>query len=270
MGELNMKDIERFREILRDSNNIVFFGGAGVSTNSNIPDFRSDDGIYNKEYDINYAPEYLLSHTFFEKNPDEFSRYYKEKLIHLDAKPNYAHIALAELEKMGKLKAVITQNIDNLHQLAGSKNVLEIHGTLSRHYCTECGKEFSIEYVMRNIGLSKCSLCGGVVRPDVVLYEEALNPDVLNAAVEYVKNADTMIVAGSSLVVYPAAGLVRYFNGKNLIIINKDSTKYDRYAELVFHDDICEVFEEAMKFRDQPAEDAEKKAEEQTDEQPEN
>lgn len=248
MCKLEIEKIEKFRKIVKESDNIVFFGGAGVSTNSNIPDFRSDKGIYNSDLDMNYSPEYLLSRTFFIKDPETFSKYYKEKLIHTDAKPNYSHLAIAKLEKMGKIRAVITQNIDNLHQMAGSKNVLEIHGTLSKHYCIDCKKTFSMEYILRDIGLSKCDECGGIIRPDVVLYEEALNQDILNKSIEYVKKAHTMIVAGSSLVVYPAAGLLRYFKGKNLIIINKDETKYDKYADLVFNYDICEVFKELMKF----------------------
>lgn len=245
---MNNKDMERLRSILLNSKNIVFFGGAGVSTNSNIPDFRSDSGIYNKEKDINYAPEYLLSKTFFMKNPDVFSKYYKEKLIHIDAKPNYTHKALAKLEDEGKLKAVITQNIDNLHQMAGSKNVLEVHGTLSRHYCVDCGKKFPLEYVLRNIGLSRCDSCNGVIRPDVVLYEESLDTELMNKARNYVSEADTLIVAGSSLVVYPAAGLIRSFQGENLIIINRDKTKYDKKADLVFNEDICEVFRTVVKL----------------------
>lgn len=243
-----LTDIERFREIIKNSNNIVFFGGAGVSTNSNIPDFRSDDGLYNEELGINYPPEYLLSRTFFLENPEMFSEYYKSKLIHPDALPNCAHIVLAELEKQGKLKAVITQNIDNLHQMAGSENVLEIHGTLYKHYCVDCGKEFPMEYVLKEKGLVRCDKCEGVVRPDVVLYEEPLDDYLMSKAIEYVKNADTMIVAGTSLVVYPAAGLVQYFSGKNLIIINRDSTSYDGNADLVFHEDICEVLEKATDY----------------------
>ncbi len=240
-----LTDIQRFREIIKNSNNIVFFGGAGVSTNSNIPDFRSDDGLYNEDLGINYPPEFLLSRTFFLQNPDMFSEYYKGKLIHPDAGPNCAHNVLAKLEKMGKLKAVITQNIDNLHQMAGSENVLEIHGTLYRHYCVDCGKEFSMDYVLKEKGLVRCDSCDGIVRPDVVLYEEALDDYVMGKAIEHVRNADTMIVAGTSLVVYPAAGLVQYFNGKNLIIINRDSTSYDKDADLVFNEDICEVLEAA-------------------------
>lgn len=243
-----MTDIDKLRNIIKSSENIVFFGGAGVSTKSNIPDFRSEDGIYNQDSDLNYSPEYLLSKTFFSKHPDKFSEYYKEKLIHTDARPNDAHTALVRLEEMGKLKAVITQNIDNLHQMAGSKNVLEIHGTLSRHYCIDCRKDFSMEYVLRDGGLTICDSCGGVVRPDVVLYEEALDKDVLNSAMDYVKNAEVMIVAGTSLVVYPAAGLLKRFKGSSLVIINRDETRYDKKADLIFREDIGDVLAEAVQF----------------------
>ncbi|MDO5707582.1 MAG: NAD-dependent protein deacylase [Andreesenia angusta] len=245
---MNKEDIEKLSNIIKNSDNIVFFSGAGISTKSNIPDFRSAEGIYNQELDINYAPEYLLSRTFFNENPDFFSRYYKEKLINTDAKPNDAHKVVAKLEEMGKVKAVITQNIDNLHQMAGSKNVIEIHGTLSRHYCIDCNKQFPMEYVLRDIGLSRCDECGGVIRPDVVLYEEALDQEALEKSVDYVMRADTLIVVGSSLIVYPAAGLVRYFKGDNLVIINMDDTKYDKIADLVFHEDISDVLSLAMNY----------------------
>jgi len=229
--------IESLRKIVKDSDNIVFFGGAGVSTESNIPDFRSTDGLYSKKTKGRYSPEEMLSHTFFVRHTSEFFEFYKSKMIYKDAKPNQAHIALAKLEKSGKLKAVITQNIDGLHQMAGSKNVLELHGSIHRNYCTKCGHFFDLEYIINSIDIPKCS-CGGVVKPDVILYEEPLDNDVIDASLNYISKADALIVGGTSLSVYPAAGLINYFKGKHLILINKTSTPYDNYAEIVINDSI--------------------------------
>lgn len=231
--------IAKLREMLENSGNIVFFGGAGVSTESGIPDFRSVDGLYNQKY--KYPPEQILSGSFFRKNPEEFYEFYRDKLTLKEVSPNKAHIRLAELEKLGKLKAVITQNIDGLHQAAGSKNVLELHGTIHRFYCSSCGKEMPELEVNACQSVPRCS-CGGIVRPDVVLYEEQLNDRVLTEAVRFISEADILIVGGTSLNVYPAAGLIRYYKGKKLVLINKDSTPYDNYANLIINDKIGEVF----------------------------
>lgn len=228
-------------EIINRSNNIVFFGGAGVSTESGIPDFRSTDGLYNEKY--KYPPETILSHSFFMKNTEEFYDFYKSKMLFLDAKPNIAHIKLAELERLGKLKAIITQNIDNLHQMAGSKNVLELHGSVHRNYCMKCGKFYDVNFMANSVGVPKCQ-CGGTIKPDVVLYEEGLDEEILEKAMYYIKNADVLIVGGTSLVVYPAAGLINYFHGDKLIIINKSLTIMDRIADLVIKESIGKVFEE--------------------------
>ena len=234
-----MNEIEQLREWIHDSDNIVFFGGAGVSTESNIPDFRSVDGLYNQEYD--YPPETILSHTFFMRNTPEFYRFYRNKMIFPDAEPNKAHLALAELEKQGKLKAVITQNIDGLHQKAGSTEVLELHGSVLRNYCMKCGKFYNLQDTISQEGIPKCS-CGGIIKPDVVLYEEGLSEAVLNGAVAAIQSADVLIVLGTSLVVYPAAGLLRFFGGKHLVLINKDATPYDNIADLVINDSFSNVF----------------------------
>ena len=236
--------MENLKEIINKSKSVVFFGGAGVSTESGIPDFRSKDGLYNQKY--KYPPEEILSHTFFENNKEVFFDYCKKHLIFLDAKPNAAHYALAELEKQGKLKAVITQNIDNLHQAAGSKNVLELHGTLYKNYCIKCGKKFDIDYVLNSEGVPKCDKCGGVVRPDVVLYEEGLDMGTLMAAQQAIEDADVMIVGGTSLVVYPAAGLLQYFHGNKLVLINKGDTGYDHRADLLIRDNIGKVLKYAV------------------------
>ncbi|HAQ41929.1 MAG TPA: NAD-dependent protein deacylase [Clostridiales bacterium] len=230
----------KLQKLIQDSDNIVFFGGAGVSTESGIPDFRSVDGLYNQKY--KYPPETMLSNSFFMNNTSEFFDFYKNKMIFLDAKPNMAHIKLAELEKQGKLKAVITQNIDGLHQAAGSKNVLELHGSVQRNYCMKCGKFYDVHSVLQSSGIPKCS-CGGTIKPDVVLYEEGLNQEVLMKAVEYIKNADVLIIGGTSLVVYPAAGLIDYYRGNKLVLINKSSTSMDRRADIVINDSIGKVFE---------------------------
>ncbi len=229
------------KEIILKSNNIVFFGGAGVSTESGIPDFRSVDGLYNTKY--KYPPETMISHSFFMNNTEEFYDFYINKMIFLNAKPNNAHKKLAELEKEGKLKAVITQNIDGLHQAAGSKNVLELHGSVHRNYCMKCKKFHDVNYVVKANGVPKCQ-CGGIVKPDVVLYEESLDSDIMEKAVQYIEKADVLIIGGTSLVVYPAAGLINYFKGSKLVLINKTSTPMDEKADLVIYDSIGKVFED--------------------------
>lgn len=238
--------IKKLSEIIKNSNNIVFFGGAGVSTESGIPDFRSANGLWSEKLKINLTPEQLVSHTMFIKYPEEFFKFYKEKLIYPNAKPNAAHIALAKLEKMGKLKAIVTQNIDGLHQLAGSKNVYELHGSVLRNYCMNCHAFYDEKFILESKGIPTCTKCGGIVKPDVVLYEEGLNNDVINGAVRAISQADTLIIGGTSLVVYPAAGLIDYFRGKNLILINKSSTSADNKANLAIHDAIGKVLEEVI------------------------
>jgi len=233
----------QLREILRESSNIVFFGGAGVSTESGIPDFRSVDGLYHMKYQ--YPPETIISHSFFVNNPKEFYRFYKDKMLLEGAKPNAAHLALAKLEQMGKLRAVVTQNIDGLHQAAGSKTVYELHGSVMRNYCMRCGKSYSMEYVKHADGVPKCD-CGGTIKPDVVLYEEGLDSAVLQGAVRAIANADTLIIGGTSLVVYPAAGLIDYFGGKHLVVINRDATPRDSAADLLIQDSIGKVLGEAV------------------------
>ena len=241
-----MDNIAKLKSWIEESNNIVFFGGAGVSTESGIPDFRGEKGIYKtiSEYGVN--PETILSHTFFENNKEVFFDYCKKNLIYTDAKPNAAHYALAKLEEEGKLKAVITQNIDNLHQEAGSKNVLELHGTLYKNYCIKCGKKFSIDYIINSDGVPKCDKCGGVVRPDVVLYEEGLDMNLMEEAVRYISNADILIIGGTSLAVYPAAGLINYYRGHKLVLINKSTTNVDSRADLVLHMSIGKVFKKVV------------------------
>ena len=235
-----MTAIETFVDMVKHSDNIVFFGGAGVSTESGIPDFRSTDGLYNQHY--KYPPETILSHTFFREQPEEFYRFYRDKMLALDAKPNMAHLKLAELEKAGKLKAIVTQNIDGLHQNAGSQNVLELHGSVHRNFCTHCHKFFDAQYMKDSIGIPKCDACGGTIKPDVVLYEEGLDNDVIEQSLHYISQADMLIIGGTSLVVYPAAGLVRYYRGKKLVLINKSTTDMDSAADLVLHDAIGDVF----------------------------
>ena len=220
------------------SSNIVFFGGAGVSTESGIPDFRSTDGLFNQQYD--YPPEVIVSHSFFQARPEEFYRFLRDRMIFPDAQPNAAHKALAKLEREGKLRAVITQNIDGLHQLAGSRNVLELHGSMLRHYCLRCGKRYDLDFVAGGTGVPRCE-CGGIVRPDVVLYEEGLDQGVLEASVRAIEAADVLIIGGTSLVVYPAAGLIDYYRGNKLVLINRDATARDARANLVIHDPIGEV-----------------------------
>lgn len=235
----------RLREILERSSKVVFFGGAGVSTESNIPDFRSEAGLYKAMNDYGYSPEHMLSRTFFMQHTEKFYDYYKKNLIYPDAEPNKAHIALAELEAAGKLTAVVTQNIDGLHQKAGSRNVYELHGSVLRNECMECGAKYDLDYIMdesncRN-GIPYCKKCGAIVKPDVVLYEESLDDAVIMGAVKAISDADTLIVGGTSLVVYPAAGLINYFNGKDLVLINKSETSYDSQATLVINDFIGKV-----------------------------
>ena len=231
-------NIDKLRKIIEESNNIVFFGGAGVSTESGIPDFRSVDGLYNQKW--KYPPETILSHSFFQRNPEEYYRFHHEKLSIRGFKPNQAHLRLAELEREGKLKAVITQNIDGLHQAAGSVKVLELHGTLHRAYCSRCRRPYEAS-VLEEQGVPHCS-CGGVIRPDIVLYEESLNENVLSESIRYIRAADVLIVGGTSLNVYPAAGLINYYNGDKLVLINLSATPYDRYADLVIHEKIGQVF----------------------------
>lgn len=238
--------IVQLSEIIGKSNNIVFFGGAGVSTSSGIPDFRSSVGIYSKKLNCNFTPEQAVSHTFFMKYPEEFFDFYKENLVYLDAKPSGCHIALAKLEEMGKLKAVITQNIDNLHQEAGSKKVYELHGSIHRNYCTKCHWFYDAEYIINYKGIPVCEKCGGIVKPDVVLYEEGLDDEIISGAIKAISNADTLIIGGTSLVVYPAAGLIDYFRGEKLILINKSVTSADHKADLVINDDIAKVMKEAV------------------------
>lgn len=243
-----MDKINMLKKMVAESSNIVFFGGAGVSTESNIPDFRSEAGLYKTKNNFSYPPEVMLSHSFFMKHTEDFFDFYKSKMIYKNAKPNEAHIALAELEKMGKVKAVITQNIDGLHQLAGSKNVLELHGSVHRNYCMKCNKIFDLDYVINSDELTPiCDKCGGIVKPDVVLYEEGLDMDTLNRAIYHIKQADMLIVGGTSLVVYPAAGLIEYFNGKNLVLINKASTAYDSSADLIINESIGRVLREVIR-----------------------
>ena len=235
-----MEQIARLKEIVDNSENIVFFGGAGVSTESGIPDFRSVDGLYNQKYD--YPPETILSHTFYRSKPEEFFRFYKDKMLCLSAKPNAAHLKLAQWEKEGKLKTVITQNIDGLHQAAGSKRVLELHGSVLRNYCERCGKFFDAEYMLHAQGVPKCDSCGGSIKPDVVLYEEGLDNNTITDAISYISNADVLIIGGTSLVVYPAAGLIDYYKGNKLILINKTPTARDSVADLVVQGSIGEIF----------------------------
>ena len=238
---------ERLREIIDNSDNIVFFGGAGVSTESNIPDFRSESGLYNAQQKYGCSPEEMLSHSFFVRYTDTFFDYYKNNLIYRDAQPNKAHRALARLEEEGKLKAVITQNIDGLHQKAGSRNVFELHGSVLRNYCMDCGEFYDLDYIMDEAncdgGIPKCKKCGGTVKPDVVLYEEALDDDCMMGAIRAIQQADTLIIGGTSLVVYPAAGLIRYFGGNKLVLINKQATPYDSKADLVINDSIGKVMD---------------------------
>ena len=232
------KEVEQLQNIIDDSKRIVFFGGAGVSTESNIPDFRSADGLYQQKY--KYSPEQIVSHSFFVQNPEGFYEFYKEKMMFLDAKPNAAHLKLAELEEVGKLTAVITQNIDGLHQAAGSKNVLELHGSIHRNYCMKCHKFYDAAYVKNASGIPRCT-CGGMIKPDVVLYEEGLDSDVISRSIKAISEADTLIIGGTSRVVYPAAGFIDYFRGKHLVVINKSATAREVGAKLTIAAPIGEI-----------------------------
>ena len=234
-----MDRLAQFLKWVKESDNIVFFGGAGVSTESGIPDFRSVDGLYNQQYD--YPPETILSHTFYVKNKPEFYRFYRNKMLCLDAKPNAAHKKLAELEQAGKLKAVITQNIDGLHQAAGSKEVLELHGSVHRNYCQKCGKLFDAKFILSGTDLPVCDVCGGDIKPDVVLYEEGLDTYTMQKAILYISKADILIIGGTSLAVYPAAGLIDYYRGNKLVLINKSTTPMDGRADLKIEGKIGEV-----------------------------
>lgn len=236
-----MNEVEKLAQAIENSHNIVFFGGAGVSTESDIPDFRSVDGLYNQKY--NYPPETILSHTFFMRYTEEFYKFYKDKMIFKGAKPNFAHLYLAKLEQSGKLKGIITQNIDNLHYKAGSKKVMELHGSVERNYCMECGKFYNLDYVAAAEGVPHCD-CTGVVKPDVVLYEEGLNEDCISESIKLIEKADLLIVAGTSLNVYPAAGFVDYFNGRTLAVINKERNKLSQTAQIVIDKKIGETFKE--------------------------
>lgn len=235
-----MDEILRLKEIVETSDNIVFFGGAGVSTESGIPDFRSQDGLYSLKY--KYPPEQIVSHSFYKKRPTEFFEFYKDKMLAPDAKPNKAHLKLAELEKKGKLKAVITQNIDGLHQMAGSEKVLELHGSVLRNYCESCGKFFDLQYIIDSEETPLCDKCGGSVKPDVVLYEESLDMNIMSEAISFISRADVLIIGGTSLVVYPAAGLIDYYRGSKLVVINKSPTPRDEQADLLIAGSIGEVF----------------------------
>lgn len=234
-----MEELEILKQWVEESNNIVFFGGAGVSTESGIPDFRSTDGLYNQEYD--YPPETILSHTFYRRNPQEFFRFYKNKMLYLEAEPNAAHKKLAEWESRGKLKAIVTQNIDGLHQKAGSQKVYELHGSVLRNYCEECGKFFGVEAVKNAEDVPYCE-CGGMIKPDVVLYEEGLDQRTIEESVRAIQNADMLIIGGTSLAVYPAAGLIDYYSGNKLVLVNKTPTPRDGMADLVVHGSIGEIF----------------------------
>lgn len=235
-----MPEVTQLQQIIDKYDNIVFFGGAGVSTESGIPDFRSVDGLYNQQYD--YPPETILSHTFFLKNPQEFYRFYQAKMLCDTAEPNAAHLKLAQLEQAGKLKAVITQNIDNLHQMAGSKNVLELHGSVYRNHCMQCGKSYDFTYMKNSQGVPKCQVCGAMIKPDVVLYEEGLDESTIRRSIQAISQAQALIIGGTSLAVYPAAGLIDYFRGEKLIVINKAPTPRDRHADLVISQPIGKVF----------------------------
>lgn len=237
------KELQQLKEWIEESDNLVFFGGAGVSTESGIPDFRSEDGLYHQQYQ--YPPETIISHSFYQRDPEEFYRFYKDRMIFRDAKPNAAHLALAKLEQQGKLKAVITQNIDGLHQAAGSREVLELHGSIHRNYCTRCGRFYGLEAVMHADGVPRCE-CGGIVKPDVVLYEEGLDMETMNKSVSYIREADVLIVGGTSLVVYPAAGLIDYYRGRKLVLINQSATAVDGRADLVINGKIGEILSQVV------------------------
>lgn len=238
------QDLRQLTDWIRESSNIVFFGGAGVSTESGVPDFRSQDGLYHQTYQ--YPPEMIISHSFFMQKPEQFYQFYRDRMLYPDAKPNAAHLALAKLEQMGKLRAVITQNIDGLHQKAGSKHVLELHGSVLRNHCMRCGKFFGLDAILNSSGVPHCDECGGIIKPDVVLYEEALDDAVMREALRLLAEADVLIIGGTSLVVYPAAGMIDAYRGKKLVLINRDATARDEVADLIIRRPIGAVFEEVM------------------------
>ena len=240
MEKTVLTEIRQLRQWVNSARRIVFFGGAGVSTESGIPDFRGVDGLYHQKYD--YPPETILSHTFYMSKTEEFYRFYRDKMLCLTAKPNAAHLKLAEWERQGKLKAVITQNIDGLHQAAGSREVLELHGSVHRNYCRKCGKLFDAEYILNSKGIPTCDACGGQIKPDVVLYEEGLNDETLRKSVQYISEADVLIIGGTSLAVYPAAGLIDYYRGSKLVLVNKSATPMDKRADLLVQGSIGEIF----------------------------
>lgn len=233
--------VDRLKEIIRNSENIVFFGGAGVSTESNIPDFRSADGLYNEKTRSRFSPEEILSHSFFMKHTKEFYDFYRSRMIYKAAKPNNAHISLAKLERMGKLKAVITQNIDGLHQMSGSREVLELHGSIHRNYCMKCRKFFDLDFIINSKDVPHCDVCGGIVKPDVVLYEENLDMSIISRAISFIEKSEVLIIGGTSLTVYPASGLITYFGGKHLVLINKTATSYDNKADIVINKSVGET-----------------------------
>lgn len=238
---------ENLKKIIDQSDKIIFFGGAGVSTESNIPDFRSEDGLYKSKNEFYYSPEVMLSHSFFMTHTEEFFEFYRKKVLFPNATPNYAHIALAQLEKEQKLKGIITQNIDGLHQKAGSSNVQELHGSIHRNYCSKCSKFYDVNFIINSpTTIPYCEVCGGIIKPDVVLYEESLDNQIIKNSIALINFADTLIIGGTSLVVYPAAGLIQYFRGNNLVLINKSTTKYDTMANLVINDSIGKVFNDIM------------------------
>ena len=243
-----MNEIEQLSKILSQSENVVFFGGAGMSTESGIPDFRSANGIYNQRFKKVLRPEVMASHSFFMSSPADFFEFYRTRIVYLDAKPNAGHNALAELEKRGILSAIVTQNIDGLHQAAGSKNVFELHGSINRSFCIDCGEKYDMNFIVENKPIPYCKKCGGIVRPDVVLYEENLDDKILQGAIKAISKADTLIVGGTSLAVYPAAGLIDYFNGEYLVIINKTETRADVEAELIIRENIGETLSKAVEL----------------------
>lgn len=241
--------IKKLANMIKESSNIVFFGGAGVSTESNIPDFRSASGLFNEKLNKNFTPEQLVSHSFYIRYPEEFYKFYKDKLVYKEARPNKAHIALAKLEKIGKLKAIVTQNIDGLHQMAGSKNVLELHGSIHRNYCTKCNKFFNLDEMLNLDGIVPyCDTCKNIIKPDVVLYEEGLDDNIISKTISSISSSDLLIIGGTSLVVYPAASFINYFKGKNMVLINKSKTPYDSKADLVINDSIGVILDEVIKL----------------------
>lgn len=239
--------INELKNMIKNSDNIVFFGGAGVSTESNIPDFRSANGLYNAKESRKYSPEEMLSRSFFMSHTEDFYKFYRDKMIYRDARPNVAHLTLTKLEELGKLRAIITQNIDGLHQVAGSKNVLELHGSVHRNFCMNCGKFFHLNYIINSSSVTPhCDCCGGIIKPDVVLYEESLDNNVIDSALHYISKADVLIVGGTSLSVYPAAGMIQYYKGNKLVLINKSSTQYDNVSNLLIADSIGKVLSQCI------------------------